>query len=278
MTIVPRLAMEAAVHTKWASVNFMPRRRVLAANERFRNLHRGRRCFILGSGKSILDQDLKLLRGDIVITQNNFHAHEDVGVFAPAYHCVVPMYQPPSYASDWVSWFRAMEARLPKTTQLFAGLTSRALLEQQRFFEGRRHYIRAALSSLYLRNAAYDLTRVVMEIGTALTMCLEVALFMGFSRICLLGFDLSQLCEGRDRDWGRFYGTSPVTRNDAERRFEDDYDWNGENYYQFWKMWRGFVLLRTAAEKRDIQIINATRGGLLNCFHRERYEDIVGTS
>jgi len=132
------------------------------------------------------------------------------------------------------------------------------------------------LSTLYLRHAAYDLTRTVMEIGTALTMCLELALFLGFAKVYLLGFDMTQLCEGRDGQFGRFYGMSPVTRNDAEQKLEDDFEWGDGSYYHFWKMWHGFVLLREAAERRNIEIVNATRGGLLKCFRRGRYEDIVG--
>ena len=279
MTNVPKLVSAAVDHARSMAENLVRRDDpLLRGNERFRDIHRGQRCFILGSGKSILQNDLKLLSGEIVITQNNFHMHEDVDVFAPAYHCVVPMYQPPAYASDWAEWFRSMQERLPSGTQLFAGVGSRDVLEQPRLFEGRRHYVRVGLSPLYLRHAAYDLTRVMMEVGTALTMCLQLALFMSFAKVYLVGFDLSQLCEGQDRDWGRFYGTSPVTRNNAERKLDDDGDWNGDVYFHFWKMWRGFVLLREAAEKRGIEIINATRGGLLKCFHRQRYENIVGGS
>jgi len=274
-SVSARLAKTAALHAGWTAENLLPRRRLLASNAHFRDLHRGKRCFILGSGKSIVEQDLKPLHGELVITQNNFHVHADIATIAPAYHCVVPMFHPPKYAPDWLEWFRSMDERMPKTTHLFAGLNSRALLEKNGLFDGRRHYVRHGLSSLYLRRAAVDLTRVVMEITTALTQCLELAIFLGCTKIYLLGFDMTQLCEGRDRDWGRFYGTSPVTRNEAESAFDDDFDWDGDNYYHFWKMWRGFALLRSTAEARGSEIVNATRGGLLNCFRRERYEDLI---
>jgi hypothetical protein len=115
-----------------------------------------------------------------------------------------------------------------------------------------------------------------MTIQTALVMCLEVALFLGFSRIYLLGFDLSQVCEGREQDWGRFYGTSPITANLAERQIEDQNDRSGATWYHYWLMWISFNLLREEAGRRGSEIVNVGRGGFLNCFERERYEDVLG--
>lgn len=269
----------AAAHAFRAAQNrFAPRNPILSANRRFRDTHRGERCFILGSGKSILQHDLRLLAGEIVMTQNYFHAHEQIREVSPRYHCVVPMYQPPSYAPDWVTFFRSMEERLPPTTQFFVGLSSKPQIEANRFFEGRVAYVRQGVSPLFLSRPAYDLTRNVMNIQTALVLCLEVALYLGFSKICLLGFDLSQVCEGRDRDWGRFYGTSPITAGEAERNIEDTNDQSGETWLQYWMMWLGFNLLREEAERRGSEIVNAGRGGLLTSFRRERFENVLAST
>jgi hypothetical protein len=190
----------------------------------------------------------------------------------------VPMYQPPSSVPDWVTFFRSMEERLPATTQFFVGLNSRPVVEANGFFEGRVAYVEQGLSPLFLRRPAYDVTRYVMNIQTALVLCLEVALFLGFSQIYLLGFDLTQVCETRERQWGRFYGTSPITATDAEREIEEDTDRSGHTWYQHWLMWIGFNLMREEAERRGTEILNVGRGGLLNCFQRGTYESVVGAA
>lgn len=250
--------------------------RALRDNERFRNAHAGARCFILGSGRSIVEQDLTLLAGEHVITQNSFHAHRDIAAIAPRYHCVVPMFHPREFDKDWAQWFREMKERLPPSTHVFAGLNARGLLERERLFEGRRSYLQQGLDPLLLRRAPVDLTRRVMNIPTALTQCLTVALYLGFKQIYLLGFDLTQICEGHEKNWGRFYGSSPVTRNEAERGFERQRLWDGEEWFQFWTIWRACVLLRDEAARRGGEIVNAGRGGLLDCFRRQRYEDVIG--
>jgi hypothetical protein len=270
-----RLGWSLGGHLRAIAQDLGPRHRVLAGNERLRDTHRGERCFILGSGKSILQHDLAPLASEIVITQNHFHVHEQIRMLAPRYHCVIPMYQPPAYASDWVTFFGSMQERLPESTHFFVGLNSKKLIDAERFFQGRVSFVRQGRDPIFLRRPAYDLTRNIMNIQTALVMCLEVALFLGFSRIYLLGFDLSQICEGREQDWGRFYGTSPITASRAERQIEDQNDRSGETWYHYWLMWMGFNLLRQEAERRGSEIVNVGRGGLLTCFERQLYEDVL---
>src|SRR5690349_18838408 len=48
---------------------------LLKRNEVFRNLHKGRRCFIIGNGPSIKDQDLSPLANEITLVTNSFHVH-----------------------------------------------------------------------------------------------------------------------------------------------------------------------------------------------------------
>ena len=72
---------------------------ILNKNIKFKNIHTGERCFILGSGPSIVKQNLKKLQGETVITQNHFHIHEDIKIIHPMYHCVVPFFHSKEFIS-----------------------------------------------------------------------------------------------------------------------------------------------------------------------------------
>ncbi len=109
---------------------------LLKRNARFHNLHRGERCFILGSGPSIKEQALEKLNGKIVMTQNHFHAHEQIRTINPAYHVVVPKYQPQEFDNDWVSWLRSMNERLPGETILFFGKNTKYLVDRLAILRG----------------------------------------------------------------------------------------------------------------------------------------------
>jgi hypothetical protein len=247
----------------------------LQKNGRFKNIHKGERCFILGSGHSIKEQDLRRLAGEIVMTQNHFHAHEHIRIIKPAYHVNVPKYQPRGFDDDWRAWLRTMDERLPRETILFFGKNTKYLVDELGLFSGRAYYMKHGYSIAAVRRAPVDITWTIMAVPTVLTQCLAIAIYMGFKEIYLLGFDLDQNCRTNDRDQVRFYGNSPITANRFEIGIEAASGPSGMDWVMMWSVWQQCNLLKREAERRGLKIINATRGGLLNMFERCTYEDLV---
>lgn len=222
-----------------------------------------------------MEQDLTLLRGEIVMTQNHFHSHEHISIIKPAYHVVVPKYQPIEYDSDWITWISSMSERLPSESIMFFGKNTKYLVDSLALFEGRSYYIKSGYSGALLNRAPVDITRNIMQVPTVLTHCLAIAIYMGFKEIYLLGFDLDQICKWNDRKKVRFYGFSPITANKAELDAEEEFAVSGKEWIYFWNIWHQCILLKKTAEARHCNIINATKGGMLNLFERKRYEDIL---
>jgi hypothetical protein len=251
---------------------------LLKINIKFRNYHKGQRCFILGSGHSINEQDLTLLHNDIVMTQNHFHAHKDIKLINPKYHVLVPKYQPKDFDQDWREWFLSMEERLPKSTDLFLDLNSKYLTDDLQIFSGRSYFIKTGFSNVVQKIAPIDITNPIYTVPTVLTECLAIAIYMGFSEIYLLGMDLDQIYQlyrGDSRDNLRFYGSSPITSNESEREAEKLLASSGMDWISFWMIWNQCNLLRNVANAKNVKIMNATKGGILNVFDRCIYEEIV---
>ncbi|PLY03575.1 MAG: hypothetical protein C0623_00735 [Desulfuromonas sp.] len=249
---------------------------ILAANKIFCDQHKGERCFILGSGPSIKEQDLTRLSGELVMTQNHFHAHDDIKTINPSYHVNVPMYQPAEYHDDWRQWLTGMNERLPTSTTLFFGKNTKCMVDELGLFQGRSYYIKTGGSFVTRRTAPVDLTRTIMPVPTVLTQCLAIAIYMGFSEIVLTGFDLDQIfLKMQDRSKVRFYGLSPITDNEAEETAEKEAAQYGKEWFYWWMIWQQCFLLKDVAEKKGIRVVNATRGGLLNVFPRKIFEDMV---
>ena len=59
-----------------------------------------------------------------------------------------------------------------------------------------------------------------------------------------------------------------------EQAMEDESK-NAETWFNFWKIWHQLVLLREAAKRQGTEIINLTEGGVLDCFPRQNYEDVI---
>ena len=248
---------------------------MLKRNIKFKNIHTGERCFILGSGPSIVKQDLKKLQGEIVITQNHFHIHEDIIIIHPRYHCVVPFFHSREFTGDWINWFRSMEERLPLDTQMFFHLNTKHILEENFFFTDRINYLEVGLSPMTLERAQVDIAKRIMVVPTALSQCLTVALYMGFEKIYLLGCDMDQIGSLIAGEKQRFYGDSHITNNEYELKNDEKALATGYIWYHFWMMWVEFILFRKYAERNNSEIINLTEGGILNCYKRQSYNEVV---
>ena len=169
----------------------------------------GERCFILGSGNSVKEQHLTRLAGEIVMTQNHFHAHDQILTINPTYHVNVPKYQPREFDEDWRDWLKTMDDRLPRETVLFFGKNTKYLVDGMGLFQGRAYYMNHGYRTVATNRAPVDITRHIMAVPTVLTQCLAVAIFMGFKEVYLVGFDLDQVCRMQNRDQLRFYGFLP---------------------------------------------------------------------
>jgi hypothetical protein len=244
-------------------------------NQRFENLHANQRCFILGSGHSILSQDLTKLKNEIVITQNHFQSHKDITAIHPNYHIVIPKFHPAEYDKDWIDWIQDMEDKLPADTTFFWGKNTKELVESTTNLGSRSYYIESGFHAICLRKAKVDITKRIMNIPTVITQCITIALYMGFRKIYLTGFDLDQIFRMQQRDKVRFYGHSQITRNEAEKKIEDDSGASGFDFFNYWMIWRQLNLLKNYAEAHGQEIVNVTNGGILNVFRRDDYDKVL---
>jgi len=64
-------------------------RRHLVCNTRFKDKHKGERCFIVGNGPSLLKQDLSYLENETVFCVNYMYKSDLIDVLKPTYYCVV---------------------------------------------------------------------------------------------------------------------------------------------------------------------------------------------
>jgi hypothetical protein len=239
--------------------------------------YRNKRLFILGSGNSILNYDLKVLSNEYVMTQNSFHMHMDISDINPNFHCVVPFYQTDKEYNIWVEYIDDIKLKMPNSI-FFWGLNTKTLIDKHHedIIE-KSFYIRTKYDLLTLKYPKINISKTIMNIPTVLTQCLTVGIYMGFKEIYLLGFDLDQICHTNDRTFGRFYGMSKITDTKFEEEAEKNLDYETtDGWYNWWLMNKQFFILKQFADLNDISIINGTLGGILSYFKREPIENIIG--
>jgi hypothetical protein len=169
---------------------------LIRPNGSLRRTHRGR-CFIVGNGPSITDDDLSLLRDEAVITVNNFRAPELATGTGARYHVV----------SD--RRFLSLDvdseedaAVLAALREIFAtdGLQCFVPSSEVGFISRARLDVGGNVS--YFCNPHYftdfyvmtnDFTRCIPRFSSVVHHAILLATFLGFDKIYLLGCDATNI-------------------------------------------------------------------------------------
>ena len=156
------------------------------------NRHKGTRCFILGAGSSIKEQEISKLAGEYVISVSNTFVHPDFQIIKPRYHALPPLYRSHSSLYDeaaFVKWLRQMEGATDDA-EMIMHIGDRQMINRNGLFEGRK------INWVNYRNIPWDerfdtpidLSNLP-EIWSVSELALTVAVYMGFDQIYLVGFD-----------------------------------------------------------------------------------------
>jgi hypothetical protein len=239
-------------------------------NSALRGRHAGARCFILCTGPSVRKQDLRRLKGELVISVSSAYLHPDFDVFKPAYHCVPQITYGKITEGDVITWFRDMGEHIGEAAMILSS-NEQALVESKGLFAGHRvHYLRMDGEADYsYGNVLPDLTGPLPGPQSVPIMALMLALYLGCTRIYLLGTDHDHFITGT---YTHFYGRSPVSGKDNSVTSDGQvaisrYD----ELHAFARLWRQYRWLKLCAAQAGARIYNATAGGALDEFERAEY-------
>src|SRR6476660_2634480 len=144
---------------------------------RFQHLHAGKRCFIVGNGPSLRQTDLSLLRNEITFGSNRIYLHGD---FRPTYYVCSNDLVVQQCAAD------IEKVSMPK----FIGWHHR---DSIRFTDDMVFlWTRCGLRSWFFT----DLTEGCWEGSTVTMVAIQLAYYMGFSEVILIGVDHSYQFNG----------------------------------------------------------------------------------
>jgi len=237
-------------------------------NIELKNIHRNERCFILATGPSIKNQDLKLLKGETCIAVSNFFVHPDYSIIKPKYYCVAPYHQPITEEA-WQKWMGELD-KGTENAKMFFGVSDIERNQRNNNFVNRDvFYLNFRGSFEYFLVKGIDLTRAVPGPASVPVMALEIALYMGFSEIYLLGCD---------HDWILHYGESRHMYDEKNHVLvrEGYNEWENSKFENELKanlnLWNQYKQIKMIADRQNIKIFNATNGGFLDVFSRIEYE------
>ncbi len=223
--------------------------------------YRGNRCFIIGNGPSLKASDLDMIAGEFSFGANKIYNIYDKTTWRPTFYiCMDSM----SIAEEI-----ANESDKIQADYCFINW------QQHKCFEGDTRIYFCNANPRYVINIwgddnvtfSTDCARVIDNARTVTYTAIQLAAYMGFNEIYLLGVDANYPFY-RDRH-GRKHGT------DATEAHFMNGGYNRIDYMVKETNENGYRVAKEYGDTHGVRIVNCTRGGKLDVFEREDLEKVL---
>ncbi|WP_244846707.1 glycosyltransferase [Mesorhizobium sp. L-8-3] len=229
--------------------------------------YKGERCFIIGNGPSLNALDLSKLKNEHTFAVNGIFYKKDEMGFDPTFYVV----EDSSVMAENIDAIRAYEARYKFFPTIYRSLHP-AEDNVQFFHMNRGFYEREGASFCVPRFSVDAASRVFC--GQSVTYInLQLAYYFGFLKVYMIGMDFSYVIP-----------QNAIVKGDLITSTEADPNHFNPSYFGAGKTWKNPKLDRVKLNyelARDVfsaggrEIINATKGGKLELFRRQAYDDLL---
>jgi hypothetical protein len=226
--------------------------------ERHRDRHRGERCFVIGNGPSLAKMDLAPLARERTFGMNRIYLLFDKMGFTPTYYTCINELVLEQFHDE----IDALD--LPK----FLNWNRRTLFPGA---AGTTAFVRTALGLRSSDTFERDATRSLSSGGTVTMVALQLAYFMGFSEVILIGVDHNFVEKGTPNK------TEVRTAETDQSHFHPQYFPRGVRWQlpDLQRSEQAYALARAAFERAGRKILDATVGGRCPVYERVAYEKVV---
>lgn len=227
-----------------------------------KNMHQGKRCFIIGNGPSLTRQDLDALEEEVTFASNRIYR-----MFTQ---------------TDWrPTYFVMFDESVAESAGVIDGVNSfeckMKFVREQGYYiykklKGKICYVHTMYSRKYLDNPSFseDAMKGIYTIASVTYSMIELAVHMGFKEIYLLGMD-NRYAYSYTRD-------GKVVRNEGVLSyFSDNQEEKPDplSAAATWELDIAFEYAEQYSKEHGFRIFNATRGGFLEKFERVDLDNIL---
>ncbi|MCK4964699.1 MAG: DUF115 domain-containing protein [Dehalococcoidia bacterium] len=213
--------------------------------------HQGERCFIIGNGPSLRNTDLSLLKDEVTFGLNRVYLLFDQMGFATTYFVAVNKLVIEQSAQDIIS------LPCPK----FISWHARDLIG----FTADMMFLHSRGDPMFYT----DITKGIWEGATVTYVAMQIAYYLGFQKVILIGVDHSFATQGKPH-------TTVVSQGDDLNHFDPHYFGKGFRW-QLPDLETSELAYRIAKyqfECHDREIVDATIDGKLQVFRKVDYQTL----
>lgn len=245
---------------------------LISRNRLLKGRFNGERVFIIGSGKSLLKQDLSKLKNENVIMLNNFYRNSFYNSIVEGRgwkgYLVAPFHSPQG-RKEWAAWLDAIKS-VSSASAFFLGLSryvDNAFSVNQEFKILEKDDVNWFFVSSVSQRGSFD--GFVQPGRAASVYALQLAKHLGFEEINLLGMDHDYFLSN-DESGMRFYASSEHQVNEIERTF-------GDRFYvdEYLRQYEVFNFYYDFQKRNpNIKILNLSPSSMCRVFKYKEYSEI----
>jgi len=239
-----------------------------------KNIHKGNKIFLIGNGSSLRADDLKRVQsnGYKTLACNFINLLFDKTDWRPDFYCCVE--------NSAILSNREFILNYPLELKFIKHILKPELTDMfKEFIENEDLHVMQVGG---MDKFSEDISSIVYDGGTVMYPMLQLAVYMGFSEIYLLGVDNTQPPSVHTKNFvdarAHFYDESTDVLEKRKQVMERLYI-SGEDSTDDYKAYQERVnahykIAKAYCDKHGIKIFNATRGGELEVFERVDFEKL----
>lgn len=217
----------------------------------YKDKYKGKRCFITCTGPSLTIADLEMLEGEYVFGMNSIALIHDKTSWKPDFYGIQDSHVFHKLRNDILSTDNGI---------VFAPYSYRKKFNTPSNWIywhmcGSYHIYEMIYPMKYFAKYSNDCYTRIYDGYTITYSLIQLATYMGFDEIYLLGADCSYM--GKQQHFIETGHYDPGFMHAGDR------------------LYASYSVAKEYAEKNNIKIFNATRGGCLELFQRVKLEDII---
>jgi len=227
------------------------------------NLHKGERAFIIGNGPSLNHCDLTLLKNETTFGLNSIFLNYEKMGFHPTYYVVEDVFVAEDRSKE-INQYNGPKIKFFGNYLNYCIDDGNDVL----WLNVRFRYDDYPDFPNFSKNAA----SMVWTGGTVSYLCLQLAYYMGFSTVYLIGFDHSYNIPSD----ACIEGSKIISQSNDINHFCPEYFGKGYRWHDplVERMEKSYVKGKKMFELDNRKIYNATIGGKLDVFPRINFDDL----
>jgi hypothetical protein len=238
--------------------------------KQFKDIHIGESCFIIGNGPSLTADDLNNLKDIVSFSSNRINLFLDKTDWTPWYYTFIDTVIANQFFDDVYNM---------KKKQMFVIVTDSNFSMVKKHFRKNCFFLRSYYEHQKngLPKFSEELSRKIHTHGTVTYVNIQLAIYMGFKNIYLIGVDnnyaINKLKDGKIEINEKLIGKD---------HFNENYYSSMENTKQLpnnvYSMTQAYISSKQYCDSCGVKIYNATRGGKLEVFPRVNFDELFDES